>query len=39
MIYMDPAGDFANAIGFSSPLSLPYALDRAVPQLAEALER
>jgi iron complex transport system substrate-binding protein len=39
VILMDPAGDFANALGFSSPLSLPYALDRAVPQLAEALER
>jgi iron complex transport system substrate-binding protein len=39
VIYMDPAGDFANALGFSSPLSLPFALDRAVPQLAEALER
>jgi iron complex transport system substrate-binding protein len=37
VIFMDPAGDFANAIGFSSPLSLPYALDRAVPQLAEAV--
>jgi iron complex transport system substrate-binding protein len=39
VIFMDPTGDFANALGFSSPLSLPYALDRAVPQLAEALER
>ena len=39
VIFMDPTGDFANALGFSSPLSPPYALDRAVPQLAEALER
>ena len=30
--------DFANAFGFSSPLSLPYASDHGVPQLAEALD-
>ena len=34
IIYIDPVGDFANAIGFSSPLSLPFAIDEAVPQLA-----
>jgi ABC-type Fe3+-hydroxamate transport system substrate-binding protein len=37
IVYMDPAGDFANALGFSSPLSLPYAIDEGVPQLADAL--
>ena len=29
--------DFAGALGFDSPLSLPYAVDIVVPQLAEAL--
>ena len=38
MIYMDTDGDFANALGFSSPLSIPFALEQAVPQLAEAVE-
>ena len=38
VILLDPAGDVANALGFSSPLSLPYALDRLVPQLTEALD-
>lgn len=31
-------GDFAGALGFSSPLSLPYALDVAVPRLAAAAD-
>lgn len=31
--------DFAGALGFDSPLSLPYAVDLMVPQLAEALAR
>jgi hypothetical protein len=35
---MDVDGDFANALGFSSPLSIPFALDEAVPQLATAVE-
>jgi len=30
--------DFAGALGFSSPLSLPYALDVAVPLLAQAAD-
>ena len=38
VIYMDVDGDFANALGFSSPLSIPFALDQAVPQLAEAVK-
>jgi iron complex transport system substrate-binding protein len=38
VIFLDPAGDFANVLGFSSPLSLPYALDQGVPQLAAALD-
>ncbi|MCI2237979.1 iron-siderophore ABC transporter substrate-binding protein [Paenibacillus sp. TRM 82003] len=32
----DFAGDFAGALGFASPLSLPYAVELAVPQLAAA---
>ena len=28
-------GDLANALGFSSPLSLPYAIDELAPLLAE----
>ena len=38
VIYMDVDGDFANALGFSSPLSIPFALEEAVPQLATAVE-
>jgi iron complex transport system substrate-binding protein len=38
VIYMDVDGDFANALGFSSPLSIPFALEQAVPQLAEAVK-
>jgi iron complex transport system substrate-binding protein len=30
--------EFAGALGFDSPLSLPYALDIVVPQLADALD-
>ena len=37
VVYLDAAGDFANALGFSSPLSLPYAIDKGVPQLVDAL--
>ena len=32
------AGDFAGALGFGSPLSLPFALDIAVPRLAAAAD-
>jgi iron complex transport system substrate-binding protein len=38
VIYMDVDGDFANALGFSSPLSIPFALEQAVPQLAAAVK-
>lgn len=38
VIYLDPSGDLANALGFSSPLSLPFALDGFVPQLAAAVD-
>ena len=38
VIYMDVDGDFANALGFSSPLSIPFALDEAVPQLTAAVK-
>jgi iron complex transport system substrate-binding protein len=37
IVYLDPAGEFANALGFSSPLSLPFAIEEGVPQLAAAL--
>ena len=36
MVYLATDDDFANALGFSSPLSLPFAIDEAVPQLAKA---
>ncbi|WP_432494982.1 ABC transporter substrate-binding protein [Kineococcus gypseus] len=32
------SGDFAGALGFASPLSLPFAIERAVPQLALACD-
>jgi iron complex transport system substrate-binding protein len=38
VIYMDVDGDFGNALGFSSPLSIPFALDQAVPQLAAVVK-
>ena len=38
VIYLDVDGDFANALGFSSPLSIPFALDIAAPRLAAALD-
>lgn len=37
-IYMDAADDLTNALGFSSPLSLPFALDGFVPRLQDALD-
>jgi iron complex transport system substrate-binding protein len=39
VVYLDAAGDFANALGFSSPLSPPYAIEQGVPQLTAALGR
>jgi iron complex transport system substrate-binding protein len=38
VVYLDATGDFANALGFSSPLSLPFALEHGVPRLAAALD-
>ncbi|MEU6132847.1 iron-siderophore ABC transporter substrate-binding protein [Saccharopolyspora sp. NPDC047091] len=38
-IVIDEAGDYGNAFSFSSVLSLPYVLDRLVPQLTDALSR
>jgi iron complex transport system substrate-binding protein len=38
IVYLDAAGDFANALGFSSPLSLPFALEQGVPRLAAAVD-
>lgn len=38
VIYFAWESDLAGALGFASPLSLPYAIDLAVPQLATALE-
>ena len=38
VVYLDAKGDFANAIGFSSPLSLPFALEHGVPRLVAALD-
>ena len=38
VIFLDPAGDLANALGFSSPLSLPYALDEGLPRIEAALD-
>jgi len=37
VVYMATDDDFANALGFSSPLSLPFAIDQAVPQLTKAV--
>ena len=38
IVAMDPAGDFANALGFSSPLSLPYVVEQGVPAIADAVD-
>jgi iron complex transport system substrate-binding protein len=38
VIYLDLEDHFAGALGFSSPLSLPYLLDEATPELAAALD-
>jgi iron-siderophore transport system substrate-binding protein len=37
-VFVKEAGDFGNAVSFVSPLSLPYMLDRLVPQLAVAVD-
>jgi iron complex transport system substrate-binding protein len=38
VIYLDLSDQVAGALGFSSPLSLPFLLDEAVPKLAAALD-
>jgi iron complex transport system substrate-binding protein len=38
VVYLDQTGDFANALGFSSALSLPYVLDAGVPAVADAVD-
>jgi iron complex transport system substrate-binding protein len=38
VVYVDLEDQFAGALGFSSPLSLPYLLDEAVPKLAAAID-
>jgi iron complex transport system substrate-binding protein len=38
VIYLDLQDQLAGALGYSSPLSLPYALDEAVPRLAAAID-
>ncbi|GAA1502546.1 iron-siderophore ABC transporter substrate-binding protein [Sphaerisporangium rubeum] len=37
-VYVKETGDYGNAFSFVSPLSLPYTLDRLVPQLAAAVD-
>jgi iron complex transport system substrate-binding protein len=38
VLFLDPSDDLTNAVGFSSPLSLPYALDGFEPRLRDALD-
>lgn len=38
VLYLEQASDPATALGFSSPLSLPFALDAFVPRLAAAVD-
>jgi iron complex transport system substrate-binding protein len=38
VVYLDLEDQFSGALGFSSPLSLPYLLDDAVPKLAAAAD-
>jgi iron complex transport system substrate-binding protein len=38
VVYLDLEDQFAGALGFSSPLSLPYLIDEAVPKLASAVD-
>jgi iron complex transport system substrate-binding protein len=37
-LYLDETDDVTNALGFNSPLSLPYALDAFVPRLEDAVD-
>lgn len=38
VLYLDLSDDVAGALGFSSPLSLPFLIDEAVPKLAAAVD-
>jgi len=38
VIYLDLGDQLAGALGYSSPLSLPYAIDQATPRLADAID-
>jgi iron complex transport system substrate-binding protein len=38
VVYLDLEDEFSGALGFSSPLSLPFLLDEAVPKLAAAAD-
>jgi iron complex transport system substrate-binding protein len=38
VVYLDLTDQFAGALGFASPLSLPYLLEEAVPKLAAAAD-
>jgi iron complex transport system substrate-binding protein len=38
VVYLDLEDQFAGALGFSSPLSLPFLLEEAVPKLAAAAD-
>jgi iron complex transport system substrate-binding protein len=38
VIYLDLEDQLAGALGYSSPISLPYAIDEAVPKLAAAVD-
>jgi iron complex transport system substrate-binding protein len=38
VVYLDLADHAAGALGFSSPLSLPYLIDELVPRLAAAVD-
>ena len=38
VVYMDNEDDLLGAVGLSSPLSLPYALNEAVPRMAAAVD-
>jgi iron complex transport system substrate-binding protein len=38
VVYIDLEDQFAGALGFSSPLSLPYLIDEALPKLAAAVD-
>jgi iron complex transport system substrate-binding protein len=38
VVYLDLADQFSGALGYASPLSLPYLLDEAVPKLAAAAD-